>query len=526
MQAFRRYRAPAEEGGVLVEPSWDAQLRLIDSCQAHRAAVPLVWAGHSLASLAAELRLQTVNAAARWTGVADRAFDETTPLVVSGHQPELFHPGVLIKNVALDRLARAVGGVGLHLVIDSDLCREVAINVPTGTLEAPRRVALAYDQPAPEQPYEQRPVMDHRVFASFPQRITEALAPFIANPEALRVWPAAREALESTGKISAGLNAARRVLQRDWDDRTLELPISAVADTIPFRAFLFELVSRSAETRVAYNAALATYRQAHRLRSAAQPLPDLAAGADGWVETPFWITTPAASPRRPLWARNRAGAVEIANFAGWNATLPSAPEDAIRALTQLREEGVLLRSRALTTTLFTRWALADLFLHGIGGAKYDQVTDRISHQLFGQAPPPHATLSATLRLPIPHPACPITVAQAVRDQRDLRYHPERFMSTASVSGEALRWIEEKRAAIALAKSPANAAERHRRIVRANQALAEYVSTERAAMREQLTAARLAEQSRAILGSREHAFVLFPQGWLAPRLADAVPLPAG
>ena len=45
-------------------------------------------------------------------------------------------------------------------------------------------------------------------------------------------------------------------------------------------------------------------------------------------------------------------------------------------------EGIRLRPRALTTTMYLRLAMGDLFLHGIGGAKYDQLTDRIIEHFF------------------------------------------------------------------------------------------------------------------------------------------------
>ena len=45
--------------------------------------------------------------------------------------------------------------------------------------------------------------------------------------------------------------------------------------------------------------------------------------------------------------------------------------------------GCKVRSRALTTTLFARLLLADLFLHGIGGGKYDELTDELMRRFFG-----------------------------------------------------------------------------------------------------------------------------------------------
>ena len=62
--------------------------------------------------------------------------------------------------------------------------------------------------------------------------------------------------------------------------------------------------------------------------------------------------------------------------------------------------GVRIRSRALVTTLWARLALGDLFIHGIGGAKYDRVTDLLIERFFGLRPPGLLVLSATLHLPI------------------------------------------------------------------------------------------------------------------------------
>ena len=60
-----------------------------------------------------------------------------------------------------------------------------------------------------------------------------------------------------------------------------------------------------------------------------------------------------------------------------------------------------LRPRALTLTLFARLCLGDFFIHGIGGGKYDEVTDAIIRDYFGIEPPAYQVLSATLHLPLP-----------------------------------------------------------------------------------------------------------------------------
>ena len=48
--------------------------------------------------------------------------------------------------------------------------------------------------------------------------------------------------------------------------------------------------------------------------------------------------------------------------------------------------------------MFARYLLGDLFIHGIGGAKYDELGDAIAGEFFGIEPPSYLTLSMTLWL--------------------------------------------------------------------------------------------------------------------------------
>ena len=111
---------------------------------------------------------------------------------------------------------------------------------------------------------------------------------------------------------------------------------------------------------------------------------------------------------------------------------------------ELSGRGVKIRSRALMTTLWARLVLGDLFLHGIGGAKYDQVTDVIVERFFGLQPPGYMVLSATLHLPVDRPAASVPDEATVHRQlRELDFHPERFVSSES-SAEVAALVAEKR----------------------------------------------------------------------------------
>ena len=65
----------------------------------------------------------------------------------------------------------------------------------------------------------------------------------------------------------------------------------------------------------------------------------------------------------------------------------------------LKKTNHRLSPRALTLTLFVRLLLADQFVHGIGGGRYDQVTDDIIRRHFKFDPPTFSVTTATLLYP-------------------------------------------------------------------------------------------------------------------------------
>jgi hypothetical protein len=66
----------------------------------------------------------------------------------------------------------------------------------------------------------------------------------------------------------------------------------------------------------------------------------------------------------------------------------------------LGRHSLRLSPRALTLTMFLRLLAADQFVHGIGGARYDQVTDLLISRHFGLTPPRFAVTTATLLFPL------------------------------------------------------------------------------------------------------------------------------
>jgi hypothetical protein len=535
---FRRLRAPQEDAQKLIDPPWSALSEVVADNRQRLAQLDIDIQGRGASDLAATARHALIQQAAEYTrpyrDVADRLRNPSAgaPLVLSGHQPQLFHSGVWYKNFVLGGLARRLGGVGIHLLIDSDLCRSASIRVPTGPRERPSAQAVPYDEPAAEVPYEERQIRDAATLASFDQRVAALIQPLVREPLVQSLWALVKQRNPSQTNLGLRLAQARHALEQTWSNETLELPQSAVCQLPEFAWFVCHILAHLPRFWTAHNDALAAYRAAHRLRNRAQPVPDLAE-SDGWLEAPFWIWSAADPRRRPLFARQAADELQITDREAFMTALPlSADRDAAAAvdtLLELPSRRIKIRTRALATTLFARLMLSDVFLHGIGGAKYDQVTDEIARQFFGFELPQFATVSATLRLPISHEQTdPLQESQLRQQAREMRYHPERYVNVnGPLSPEDARavaqLIKAKLHWIRTPKTRDNARERHVAITGANQALQSYLSSVRDNVERRCE--ELAERKRAggILASREYSFCLHPREHFEQLLLDDPPL---
>jgi len=203
--------------------------------------------------------------------------------------------------------------------------------------------------------------------------------------------------------------------------------------------------------------------------------------------------------------------------------MPSAQELA-RQLQQLSAEGICIRPRALTNTLFLRLFLSDLFIHGIGGGKYDQITDLIGEDLYGVRLPAYAVFSQTTLLPVTAPFVRQGEITEKRTQlRRMFFHPERFISLESFEDQKLHqvssWMRRKRDAVQWDPPPPQRRQRHRQIVAANAKLRQFLLKKPEEFERSLAALERTAAMRLPWRSREWAYVLFPTAFLQRRLLD-------
>jgi hypothetical protein len=540
---YRRRRAPAADGAALIDPPPGDIPALLESN--HRLAIAGTFdcQGLSRPELQKRARGELLAAALAFTGeYLDVAFAKdvtaTTRFVLAGHQPELFHAGVWFKNFLLSAAGARPRAVAINLIVDTDTVHSTTIRVPVRSGQQVAIENVAYDAPGQGLPFEEQPLIDKWLFNSFAERVLAAYNTCLVpgcEPYRLLVedlWRAATGYAEQAGReAKLGLLIARARHWQEWQLwlSTLEVPLSSVARTSGFRWFALHLLAHLPRLRKIYNAALAEYRLVNHIRSAAHPVPALQRD-DDWLEAPFLLWTKENPRRRHAYVLERRDSLILSDRGDLRLTLDlgrdGRPEKAIEQLAAAEARGIKLRPRALITTMYARLVLSDLFIHGIGGAKYDELTDAIIRRFFGVDPPAFATATATFRLPIERPQVTIEdVREVGQTIRNARYRPEallndpRVKSDAALREQLAAYAADKREYLArhdLRRCSHNVFARLDAINRAMHDLLRPIEQELRAEQ----AERLAQLKQAqLLGSREFSFVLFPSEILPARLLD-------
>ena len=517
-----RLRAPSMDGGVLALPSLDQCESLAWSNFRRLMAWDYDIQGRPAAELRRQARLEFVESSYRYLALIGQVCQAVSPdaldrpLVLSGHQPEMYHPGVWVKNLVGAKLASAVGGISGHLIVDNDLPKSAGLRVPTQRGHSLHTTVVDFDRTAPEVPFEHWFLSGENSFGTFLTRVGEATQNLIDHPLLEKFWPVAGEQVAQNRPIGIGFSAARRSIENNWGVFNHDLPLSDVCQSESFLWFFCHLVAHLDRFHTIHNQALEAYRQLNRIRSRNHPVPPLKTQGD-WKEAPFWVWH-SSSPRRRSLLIRATGQEMLLKIAGETEAFLKIPLnrtanalESVELLKQLPALGIALRTRALTTTLFSRLILGDLFIHGIGGAKYDELGDTILEQFFGIKAPVFLTLSLTLWLGLPNHQISTEMVRSLKLQaRDLVFNPDRHLGV-EIPAIAQELVKRKQAAIqGPVETHAQRASRCRMIKQLNLELIPFVVQKLQATREEISGLEKQLQEDRWARYREFSSVLFSE----------------
>lgn len=376
----------------------------------------------------------------------NQILDLDRPWVGTGHQPELFHPGVWAKNFIAGGMGSILGNPSLNVVIDTDSPREMGIRLPDLAMtDQPRRSLLCpFTNRKPGTPWANIPANTEHL-GVFYRRLKAWAAQAKFSP-LINDWLAFFKQNESpfnNGSAWVLFDKARTQVEGDWGLCQPSLPMSRISGFQSFHSLVRHFLMDARRARSTYNEALDRFRAYHEVATPGRPVPHLEERDDGWGEAPLWIFMDASENRERLWIKEEEGGFLL-------APTPNHPNphvlrgDLETGLGSLVEAGVRLWPRALFTTLYLRVFVFDWFVHGIGGALYDQITEDWAVRWLQISPSPMVAASLTLRLPLtPARSGQQELREAQHLQHHLLWNPDMLLQGPE-KGRLHSWLAELR----------------------------------------------------------------------------------
>lgn len=335
----------------------------------------------------AELRQQT------------RAFidhHDDRPIVATGHQIELYHPGVWVKNVFLDALQQSHGVRALHIAVDTDTPKHLQLRWPGGAIDVSDDVLLKTGewsgQVGQPTPAHLRRMIDRFHEAAKEWTFTPTIEPFFEAMHQQSMQP---------HQLPAALRQSCQALDRTLGLRHEAMILSPMLHSPGAIALTHHIAANIEQFAAVYNESLGAYRAEVGGTVPNWPMPDLRRTEDS-IELPYWFDNVVTGDRsRATVVRDDAGYWNLlADDAAFTFDPRKPADEAVSDLQRfLARQGIRLTPRALTLTMFFRLLLVDQFVHGIGGGRYDQITDRIIETFFGLESPKFSVTTGTMYFP-------------------------------------------------------------------------------------------------------------------------------
>tara|TARA_B100000959_G_scaffold32923_1_gene31381 strand:+ start:139 stop:1782 length:1644 start_codon:yes stop_codon:yes gene_type:complete len=449
----------------------------------------------------------------------DDAYKSGKDIIETGHSPILAHPGVMIKHGLVNSIAKKVKAIGVNMVVDNDACHDDYLNIPNingpdSSVERIEFISGLYNLAFEEIRY-----TDSAQLTAFKESVLKVLhSPDMKKTFEDFINPVIRLSGETLGFTDL-FTCARHAFLLRFGIGNLEVPVSLISETEPFLNFFLHITANARSVVNIYNAKLGEYRRLKKISSRANPLPDLM--EKGYVvELPFWVWC-EGEPRKSLYAsvadNSRISVIcEDKIIEHFDFGENSSSSENLNRLGDLISKGIKIRPKAIVNTMYSRMFLSDLFIHGIGGAKYDLVTDEIIREFFGVEPPAYATVSATLHLPYkPFNVSNDDVTALKHVIKDMGYNPDKYASGEIMEDAGMKsMVSEKKELIA--GEAHNSEEKHRafeRLKELNDLMKEEIRPLVEEKENELEDLEKRLKYNSIVTNREYPFCIYPESIL-------------
>jgi hypothetical protein len=392
----------------------------------------------------------------------------TTPIVMTGHQPVIFHSGLTFKYQTTEAFAARHRMIAIAIVIDTDEGDAGAFSYPSddwsqrqpdGAAASNHLRLVSRSATLAQKPslYSASRLKPNATLAAESHTIENELRRSHFDASATAFHRAAQQYAALADSAPGGFSTMEANLITRWNagvgGRMLELPLSAICSFPEFMRFTSAILERPFEFAQCYNETLNSFRSEHRIRNQANPFPNLTI-EDAWSELPYWIVDHATGTRDVLRVRQEFGGIILESSRERLLTVEKL--NVAEALTSLLFAGKQLVPRGALITATLRLLFSDLFVHGTGGGKYDPCTDQLIRNWWSAEPSPFAVASAS-RFLLADRREDLLQLQMIKTQlRDMQYNPQRFFGTsvfsASLEEQLGILLQKKDAAVSKLKT--------------------------------------------------------------------------
>jgi hypothetical protein len=429
------------------------------------------------------LDLINAHAAALGTGTLSIA----QPLIATGHQSWLWHPGILAKDLAMSRAAMTLHAGMLHLAIDQDDAEALRLELPIqrGDRLHVETITLApYERAVPvgcQPPVDSAAVV--RTLEETRDRLNKEL---VADIQPL-IDAFARSGSFPCHTLAQQITVALTRLRQPLID---PLPVLFVTDLprLPTYQQLVDDLLKDARGCVEhYNRAAREFPEA---RVAPLRIEETA------VELPLWKLG-WNQPRRRVFAGLRGDRPVL---------LQEAPSKKESRDTLADADRAALVPRALLTTALVRSRACDLFIHGRGGAQYDPITEAWWRAWRGETLAPRATVSADLTMTFDAPVADrLTLERATWRANHLPHNLDRTLNLNDKASMRKRALIEH---MHDDRDRSRRAEAFAEIHQINRGLADAHRMALEQAEQEVALVRAGVHNRSVAGKRDWCFALY------------------
>jgi hypothetical protein len=323
--------------------------------------------------------------------------NNTADIIVTGHQPNWHHCGILAKNIVTDRFARQTGGTAIHLVLDHDICDTSMMRPEYAGNGSVWFKTIPLEQKQQDVPLEFRPVPPKEQLTIFIESILRIENSFCSEIGYQNLHSIIEKVPSCTG-IADFITRLQAYLNQVLGIEIFYLPVSRMSQSNCFADFVYPIICNAAGFVKSYNQAILNQRESYKLRPNQAVRPLKINSCNNVFELPFWLVSNTGE-RASLYVSVNGKTLQVGTEHLAAGTIDLSGDKKEQLLEILEERKCVIRPKAVTLMLFVRLYLADWFVHGVGAGNYEYITDHLIRHYYEISGLNFGIATATMILP-------------------------------------------------------------------------------------------------------------------------------